>query len=316
MKIGIVGAGFVGSAAAYAMVMRGVGTEIVLVDRNRDLAAAQAEDILHATPFAYPMPVNAGDYGDLAGSCVVVLAAGANQRPGETRLELLERNAAVFGEIIPQVLSSAPGAILLIATNPVDVMTQVSLDISRRTRPDMPAGRVIGSGTILDTARFRALLGRHLGISPKSVHAHVLGEHGDSEVLHWSGADAGAMPVAEFAEQIGRPLTDAVRAEIDEGVRGAAGRIIKGKGATWYGIGGGLARIAQAISDDERAVVTCSTVNPEVAGVESVALSLPRILGIDGVIGTLRPTLDEGETTALARSAGILKEAVAKLGIG
>ncbi|WP_343038699.1 lactate/malate family dehydrogenase [Skermanella pratensis] len=122
---------------------------------------------------------------------MVVLAAGANQRPGETRLELLERNAAVFGEIIPSVLSSAPDAILLIATNPVDVMTQVSLDIARRTRPDMPAGRVIGSGTILDTARFRALLGRHLGISPKSVHAHVLGEHGDSEVLHWSGADAG-----------------------------------------------------------------------------------------------------------------------------
>ncbi|UEM21880.1 L-lactate dehydrogenase [Skermanella mucosa] len=316
MKIGIVGAGFVGSAAAYAMVMRGVGTEIVLVDRNRDLAAAQAEDILHATPFAYPMPVNAGDYGDLAGSCVVVLAAGANQRPGETRLELLERNAAVFGEIIPDVLSSAPDAILLIATNPVDVMTQVSLDIARRTRPDMPAGRVIGSGTILDTARFRALLGRHLGISPKSVHAHVLGEHGDSEVLHWSGADAGAMPVAEFAEQVGRPLTGAVRAEIDEGVRGAAGRIIKGKGATWYGIGGGLARIAQAISDDERAVVTCSIVNPDVAGVETVALSLPRILGINGVIETLRPTLDDGETQALARSAGILKEAVAKLGLG
>ncbi|EWY41424.1 lactate dehydrogenase [Skermanella stibiiresistens SB22] len=316
MKIGIVGAGFVGSAAAYAMVMRGVGTEIVLVDRNHDLAVAQAEDILHATPFAYPMPVNAGDYGDLAGSCVVVLSAGANQRPGETRLELLERNAAVFGEIIPRVLSSAPDAVLLIATNPVDVMTQVSLEIARRTTPDFPAGRVVGSGTILDTARFRALLGRHLGISPKSVHAHVLGEHGDSEVLHWSGADAGAMPVSDFAEQVGRPVTDAVRAAIDEGVRGAAGRIIKGKGATWYGIGGGLARIVQAISDDERAVVTCSIVNPSVAGVENVALSLPRVLGATGVLETLQPTLSPQETADLARSAGILKEAVTKLGIG
>src|SRR4051794_8586122 len=146
MKIGIVGAGFVGSAAAYAMVMRGVGTEIVLVDRNHDLAVAQAEDILHATPFAYPMPVNAGDYADLAGSCVVVLAAGANQRPGETRLELLERNAAVFGDIIPHVLEAAPGAILLVATNPVDVMTQVSLGIARRTNPDFPAGGGGGGG--------------------------------------------------------------------------------------------------------------------------------------------------------------------------
>jgi len=316
MKIGIVGAGFVGSAAAYAMVMRGVGTEIVLVDRNLDLAVAQAEDILHATPFAYPMPVNAGDYEALADSCVVVLVAGANQRPGETRLELLERNAAVFGDVIPRVLEVAPQAVLLVATNPVDVMTQVSLGIARRTTPDFPAGRVVGSGTILDTARFRALLGRHLGISPKSVHAHVLGEHGDSEVLHWSGADAGAMPVAAFADEVGRPLTDAVRAEIDQGVRGAAGKIIKGKGATWYGIAGGLARIAQAISDDERAVLTCSVVNPEVAGVQNVALSLPRIVGLGGVLGTIRPILNEQEVAHLARSAGILKEAVVKLGVG
>lgn len=315
MKIGIVGAGFVGSAAAYAMVMRGVGTEIVLVDRNLDLAVAQAEDIHHATPFAYPMPVNAGDYDALDGSCVVVLAAGANQRPGETRLELLERNAAVFGDIIPRVLKAAPQAILLVATNPVDVMTQISLGIARRTNPDFPVGKVIGSGTILDTARFRALLAKHLGISPKSVHAHVLGEHGDSEVLHWSGADAGAMPISDFADEVGHPLTDAVRAEIDQGVRGAAGKIIKGKGATWYGIGGGLARIVQAISDDERAVMTCSVVNPEVAGVQNVALSLPRIVGLGGVLGTIHPHLDEDELAALARSAGILKEAVTKLGV-
>ena len=144
----------------------------------------------------------------------------------------------------------------------------------------------------------------------------MLGEHGDSEVLHWSGADAGAMPVSAFADEIGRPLTDAVRAEIDQGVRGAAGKIIKGKGATWYGIGGGLARIVQAISDDERAVMTCSVVNPEVAGVQNIALSLPRIVGLDGVLGTIHPHLDEQETVALARSAGILKEAVTSLGVG
>jgi len=150
MKIGIVGAGFVGSTAAYAMMMRGVGTEIVLVDRNMDLAVAQAEDIHHATPFAYPMPINAGDYDALADSCVVVLAAGANQKPGETRLELLERNAAVFRDIIPHVLKAAPGAILLVATNPVDIMTQISLGIARRTMPDVPADRLIGLLTAND----------------------------------------------------------------------------------------------------------------------------------------------------------------------
>ena len=195
------------------------------------------------------------------------------------------------------MLAAAPQAILLVATNPVDVMTQVSLEIARRTSPDFPVGKVIGSGTILDTARFRALLAKHLGISPKSVHAHVLGEHGDSEVLHWSGADAGAMPISDFADQVGHPLTDAVRAEIDQGVRGAAGKIIKGKGATW------------------RAVMTCSLVNPEVAGVQNVALSLPRIVGLEGVLGTIHPHLDEGEMAALSRSAGILKEAVTTLGI-
>jgi L-lactate dehydrogenase len=135
-------------------------------------------------------------------------------------------------------------------------------------------------------------------------------------VLHWSGADAGAMPVSAFADEIGRPLTAAVRAEIDQGVRGAAGKIIRGKGATWYGIGGALARIVQAISDDERAVMTCSVINPEVAGVQNIALSLPRIVGLDGVLGTILPHLDEQETVALARSAGILKEAVTSLGAG
>jgi L-lactate dehydrogenase len=182
MKIGVVGVGFVGSAAAYAMVMRGVGSEIVLVDYNPALAEAQAEDILRATPFAHPIQVRAGTYDDLAGAAVVVLAAGVNQKPGESWLELLGRNAAVFEAIIPPVLAVAGDAILLIATNPVDVMTHVAFDIARRTA-GLPATRVIGSGTVLDTARFRALLAGHLGISPKSVHAHVLGEHGDSEVL-------------------------------------------------------------------------------------------------------------------------------------
>ena len=305
MKVGIVGAGMVGSAAANALVMRGAASEIVLIDRDAKRARAEAEDILHAVPFAHITRVRAGDYADLTSSGAVILAAGVSQRPGETRLELLERNAAVFGEIVPQIRAAAPDAILLVATNPVDVMTQVATRIS-----GLGPERVIGSGTILDTARFRALLGRWLQVSPKSVHAYVLGEHGDSEVLCWSVADVGGILIEELARQIGRPLDAARKAEIDQGVRHAAYRIIEGKGATWYGIAGGLVRIVQSIGGDENSALTVSIVTEEVEGVGPVALSLPRIVGRAGVVRTLLPSLRDEEHAALARSAHVIKEAL------
>jgi len=308
MKIGIVGAGAVGSTAAYAMVLQGAATEIVLVDRNEALAVAQAQDILHATPFAYAPRVRAGGFDDLEGARVVMLAAGAAQRPGDTRLDLLERNAAVFGAIIPQVLAAAPDAILLIASNPVDVMTDVAARLS-----GLPAGRVFGSGTILDSARFRALLGEHLGVSPQSVHAYVLGEHGDSEVLWWSGASAGGITIEQIAHQSGRPLDAAIRAEIDAGVRRAAYRIIEGKGATWFGIGAGLSRIVRAIDKDERLLLSVSAPTGAALGWEGVALSLPRLVGAGGILDTFAPDLDEGERSAMSRSAAILAEAIRSL---
>ncbi|MCX7287366.1 MAG: L-lactate dehydrogenase, partial [Rhodobacterales bacterium] len=207
-----------------------------MIDHNPARAAAEAEDISHAVPFGRPVTVRAGDYPDLVGAGVVILAAGVAQAPGETRLHLLERNAEVFRLIIGQVTRTAPEAILLIATNPVDVMTHVAMRLS-----GLPPARVVGSGTILDTARFRALLGRHLGIAPQAVHAYVLGEHGDSEVLAWSAARAGSTRITTFAAQVGAALTERVRADIDQGVRRAAYGIIDGKGATWHGIGAGLA---------------------------------------------------------------------------
>ncbi|MGE5515739.1 MAG: L-lactate dehydrogenase [Bacteroidota bacterium] len=304
MKVTVVGAGMVGASAAFAMVMRGAASEVVLVDRNRALAEAQAQDILHATPFAYPARVAAGDWEDVAGSGVVVLSAGVSQKPGETRLELLSRNEAVFADIVPRVLAVAPDAVLLVATNPLDVMTAITTRLS-----GLPPSRVIGTGTILDTARYRALLGEFLGISPKSVHAWVLGEHGDSEVLCWSSASVGAITVEDLAKQHGRPLTDADRQVIDQGVRGAAYKIIAGKGATWFGIGGGIARIVQAITADERAVLTVSTLTPEVEGVRDVALSLPRVIGRGGAGDALWPALEPAERAALRRSAEILKAA-------
>lgn len=303
MKVGIVGAGMVGSAAGNAVALRAAASEIVLVDRNQALAAAQAEDISHAVPFASATLVRAGAYADLAGAGIVVLAAGVNQKPGETRIELLSRNAAVFEDVVANVRRHTPDAILLVATNPVDIMTAITTRLS-----GLPAARVIGSGTILDSARFRSLLSRHLHVSPHSVHAYVLGEHGDSEVLAWSSALVGSTSVAAFAGQSGVPITSEVQAAIDDGVRRAAYRIIAGKGSTYFGIGAGLARMIEAIGRDENAVLTVSTVTAEVEGVRDVALSLPRVLGSAGLVGELHPDLSESEHEALRRSAELLKE--------
>lgn len=309
MKVGILGCGYVGSTAAYVMALWGVAREIVLIDLNPNLAQAHAEDILHATPFAEPIRVIAGDYPELEGADVAVLACGVGQRPGETRLQLLERNVQVFKKVVPRVLDSAPKAILLIASNPVDVMTQVVTKIS-----GLKPQRVIGSGTILDTARFRALLGEHLGVAPLSVHAYVLGEHGDSEVIVWSSAKVGGVPIADFAEQIGRPFTDEVKIKIDDGVRHAAYRIIEGKGATYHGIGAGLAQIVQAIRDDERRVITLSSVTQGIEEFEGVSFSLPRVLGGEGVLAELHPNLSSTERTVLYESAEILRNAARQLG--
>jgi L-lactate dehydrogenase len=304
MKVGIVGTGMVGSAAANALVLAGSASEVVLVDRDMKRALAEAEDIMHATPFTNIVTVKAGDYADLEGAQVVIIAAGVSQKPGETRLELLERNTAVFADVIPQSLKAAPDAILLIATNPVDVMTMVATRLS-----GLPPYRVIGSGTILDTARFRALLGQHLDISPKSVHGYVLGEHGDSEVLCWSLSDVGSVTVETYARQIFRPLDEAAKARIDDGVRNAAYKIIAGKGATWYGIAGGLVRICRAIGRNEQSVLTVSMLGDEVEGVGPVALSLPRVIGRAGVTGTIWPTLSRDENAALTRSAEVIVKA-------
>ena len=235
------------------MVMSGAASEVVLVDLNEKLARAQAEDILDATPFATPVRISAGGYSQLAEAEAVVLACGVGQRPGETRLELLARNATVFKQVVVQVVEHAPKAILIVATNPVDIMTDVTCRLSA-----LPAGRVFGTGTILDTARFRNMLGEHVGVAPQSIHAYVLGEHGDSEVLVWSSIAVGGVPVKEFAAQIGRPLTPEVKFRLDDGVRQAAYRIIDGKGATNYGIGAGIASIVRAIRDNSRTVMTLS----------------------------------------------------------
>jgi L-lactate dehydrogenase len=311
MKIGIVGSGLVGSTAAYALIMRGIGREIVLVDQNAARASAEADDLLHAVPFAHPLTVRAGGYADLADARIVILAAGSNQKPGETRLQLLGRNAAIFQSVVSQVLAHAPGAVLVVATNPVDVMTHLTARYAAAF--GVPSPRVLGSGTTLDTARFRALLGRHLGVDAQHVHAYVLGEHGDSEVLTWSQVTVAGVPLEQFCSQRNLALTDPLRAQIDEQVRRAAYHIISGKGATYYGIGSALARIAQVILNDQRALLTVCTPRPAIAGVSDVTVSLPHLVGGQGVLDTFLPDLSPDEATALTRSAGVIRAAIAGL---
>lgn len=311
MKIGIVGCGMVGSTAAYSLIMRGVGREIVLVDKFTERAEAEANDLFHAVPFAEPLTVRAGQYADLAGAKVVVIAAGVNQKPGETRLQLLERNAAVFAEVVPSILAHAPEAVLVVATNPVDVMTHLTAHFA--SQKGVPSSRVIGSGTTLDTARFRTLLGQHLQIDSHHVHGYVVGEHGDTEVLSWSIATVGGLPVEDFASRRGRHLTDAIRQDIDTHVRRAAYQIIAGKGATYYGIGSALARIVDVILHDQRAILTVCTPHADVLGIENVTLALPQIVGGVGKVDIIPIDLSTEEQTALRHSATVLKEAITSL---
>ena len=308
MKVGIVGSGMVGATAAYALVMRGVGRAIVLVDQKPERAVAEADDIRHAVPFAHTMNVSAGDYRDLAGCRVVILSAGVGQKPGETRIQLLHRNAAVFREVVPAVLAHAPNAVLIVATNPVDVMTHLAARFAADV--GVPAGRVFGSGTTLDTARFRTLLGSHCGVDAHHVHAHVVGEHGDSEVLTWSLASIGGMPLDAFAAMRGVDLSQAVRADIDQKVRRAAYTIIAGKGATYYGIGSALARIVHAVLHDQRSILTVCSPSANIGGVNDVTISMPRLVGGSGVIETFPLPLNPEETTALTASARVIRQAL------
>ena len=314
MKIGIVGCGMVGSASAFALVMRGVGREIVLVDLNQARAEAEADDIFHAVPFAHPLTVRAGGYADLAGASVVVIAAGVAQKPGETRLDLLQRNAAVFAQVIPSILQHAPDAVLVVVSNPVDILTHLAAHCA--AKHGAPASRVIGSGTMLDTARFRALLGRHFGVDPQHVHGYVMGEHGDSEVLTWSRASIAGTRLDDFAKLRGQsPLSEADRQDIDARVRRAAYHIIAGKGSTYYGIGSAVSRLVDVLLHDQRAVLSICSRHAEVAGVKDVTLSVPHLVGGSGVIETIPVPLTELEQSALTRSARVLRDALDSLNL-
>ena len=303
MKIGIVGAGSVGSAAAFSLMTTGVAHKIVLIDMNEKKAEAEAMDIAHAAPFTSAGKIKAGTYEDLDGCGIVIVTAGANQRPGETRIDLLGRNVKIFESIIPQIAKNAPDCIMLITANPADIMTEVALKLS-----GFPRERVIGSGTVLDTSRFRTLLAFYLGVSTKSVHADVLGEHGDSEVLVWSNAEAGTLTLDEYAKSVDKPLDDAKKVEINDGVVNAAYKIIEGKGATFYGIAGALTHICRAINNNDYSILTVCSHHDEVEGVKDVCLSLPTVINRRGIYHVIKPSLSVEEHEKLQKSAQTMKD--------
>ncbi len=307
MKVGIIGAGAVGSATAFSLIMTGTADKVVLIDVNHTKAEAEAADIAHAAPFASAGKIYAGNYKDLSDAEVVIITAGANQKSGETRIDLLERNVMIFKDIIPQVVKYAPNTILLITTNPADIMTEVALKLS-----GFDNRRVIGSGTVLDTARFRNLLADYLGVSTKSVHADVLGEHGDSEVLIWSSAEAGTLSLEEYAADVGKVLDEDKKAEINEGVVRAAYKIIEGKGATAYGIAGALTQICRAIDNNDHSILTISSHHKNVESVENVCVSLPTVVCRQGVYHVISPKLSSEEHAMLRQSAETMKDYTTK----
>ncbi len=313
MKVGIVGAGLVGSTTAYAMVLRGVGRRIVLVDLNKDRARAEAGDLMHAAPFAEPLMVKDHDYDALEGCKAVIITAGVSQKPGETRLDLLKKNRDIFAEIVPTVLSRAPEAVLIVVTNPVDVMTHLTMQYAGKQ--GVSEGRVIGSGTMLDTARFRTLLGNAFNLDPHHVHGYVLGEHGDSEVLTWSRVTMGGMDIDSYCAALGFTCDENMKRRIEDDVRNAAYAIIKGKGATYYGIGAAVAKLVEVILKDQRAILTVSNASAGIESLGDVTLSLPRIIGGGGILHTLPLDLSREETEQLEKSAATLGQAIAELDV-
>lgn len=302
LRIAIVGLGNVGATFAFCLLLRRIAAEIVLIDANHKKAEGEAMDLNHAVPFGAATRIWAGGYEDCRSAAVVVVTAGAAQRPGETRLQLLDRNLAIFRDIIPQVVRHNPDSLLLIATNPVDVLSYVSYRIS-----GWPSHRVLGSGTILDTARFRYLLGQHFSVDARSVHGLILGEHGDSEVPIWSMANIAGIRLREYCRLHNLTYNQAAFDQIFADTRDAAYKIIERKGATYYAVAAGLLQIVEAIVRDQKTVLTTSTLVDGAYGLRDVYLSLPTVVGSQGVVQVLTPELSELELQGLRHSAEVLR---------
>ena len=302
-KVAIVGCGFVGSASAFALMQSGLFTEMVLIDANHDKAEGEADDIAHGIPFGRPMKIYAGSYDDVADAAIIVITAGANQKPDETRLDLVHKNISIFQSIIPEITKRDFGGILLIVANPVDILTYTALKLS-----GYPENRVIGSGTVLDSARLKYHLGEHLGVDSRSVHAFIIGEHGDSELAVWSGANVAGIPINDFCELRGHYQHQESMERIYKTVRDSAYDIIQKKGATYYGVAMAVARIAESIVMNQNAVLPVTSLMEGEYGLEGLCISVPTIVSQKGAEKVLEIPLSDEEKEKLLSSAKELKE--------
>ncbi len=312
-KIAIIGAGSVGSSFAYASMIEGIAREIVMVDRDKDKASGECTDLNHGLSLAHPTKIYPADFSGCAEADIVVITAGAKQKPGQTRTDLVKMNTEIFKDIVPKAVKRAKDAVFVVVTNPVDILTYATLKIS-----GLPPSRVIGSGTVLDTSRFRYLLSEHCGIDPRNVHAYIIGEHGDSELAVWSNAYIGGMKIEKYCP-LCRNYDHCERQKelekIFEDVKNAAYKIIDLKGATYYAIGLALVRISRAILRDENSVLPVSSLINSYYGINDVCLSLPSVVNKQGVEKFLKIELSEQERDKLRHSAGTLKGLISEAGL-
>jgi len=303
MKVAIIGAGNVGSTLAYTLLLRDIVTRVSLIDASHEKAVGEVLDLAHGASYLENPVIRAEGYEGVGDADVVVLAAGRGRKPGESRLDLARGNAEITGEILAGIAPHYRGAVVVVVANPVDVLTYLAVK-----RLGAPASRVIGSGTSLDSSRFRYLLGQEFGIDPRSIHAYVIGEHGDSSVLAWSMATLGNIPVTRYAPPGGTPLDAAARERLRQAVVGAGKEVIQRKGATFYAVALAVARLIEAVLHDERSVLTVSTYVERFGEVADVCLSLPAVVGREGVREILPIVLDDEERRQLGGSAAALRE--------
>lgn len=309
-KVSVIGAGLVGSTYAYTLMMSGTASEIVLLDARTSRAEGEAMDLSHGAPFVPPVVIRSGDWEATSHSDIVVITAGAAQKPGETRLDLARRNVEVFQDIVPKAAAASPDSIILVVTNPVDLMTYAAIMLS-----GFPDNHVIGSGTLLDSARFRQLIGKHCKVAPGNVHAYIIGEHGNSEVPLWSTANIAGLRLDEYCPVCGRACDMSIRTRIFEEVRDAAYAVIERKGATYYAIALALAAVTRAILRDENAVMTVSCLIDGFCGADNICLSLPAVVNRAGIDRLLHIPLTQEECESFQQSARILQDAAISVGL-
>lgn len=307
-KAAMIGCGFVGSASAFALMQSGLFSELVLIDANHDKAEGEAMDIAHGLPFAGQMKIYAGDYDDIVDAAVIIVTAGAAQKPGETRLDLVNKNVNIFKSIIPEIAKRNYKGILLIVANPVDILTYTAVKLS-----GLPENRVIGSGTVLDTARLKYALGEHLEVDSRSVHSFIIGEHGDSEIVAWSSTNVSGIPVNDFCELRGHFNHEEAMHRIADDVKNSAYDIIEKKGATYYGIAMSVKRICECIMRDEKSILPISSMMHGEYGISDICLSMPTVVGREGVETRVPIQLNEQEESALSASVEQLSKVAAQL---